>query len=144
MNNITISNCRWLPILSIKDGYDGTLSVAEAQKNIPFEIKRVYYIYNLVHHDNVCRGRHAHKKLEQALFCINGSCCVTLNDGTHEQEIELNEPSRGIFIGPRVWSTLSDFRNNCILVVFASDFFTEKDYIRDFDEFLRYSKSHQD
>jgi dTDP-4-dehydrorhamnose 3,5-epimerase-like enzyme len=143
MNDITVKNSRWLSLSAIKDGFDGTLSVAESLKSIPFEIKRVYYIYNLVHHENVCRGKHAHKKLEQALFCINGSCGVSLNDGTRQQEIELIEPSRGVYLGPCVWSTLSNFRNNCILIVFASDSFSENDYIRDFNEFLRYSKSHQ-
>ena len=142
MNDLIVRNSRWLSIAAIKDGYDGTLSVAEASKTIPFEIKRVYYIYNLVHHDNVIRGKHAHKKLQQALFCINGSCSVSLNDGTGQQEIELTEPNKGIYVGPGVWSTISNFRNNCILLVFASDFFSEADYIRDFKEFLRFSKSH--
>jgi len=142
MNDIKVSNSTWLSVSAIKDGYDGTISIAEASKSIPFEIKRVYYIYNLVHHDNVVRGKHAHKKLQQALFCINGSCSIALNDGTKQQEIELTEPNRGIYMGPCVWNTMSHFRNNCILLVFASDFFSEEDYIRDFNEFLRYSKSH--
>jgi dTDP-4-dehydrorhamnose 3,5-epimerase-like enzyme len=143
MNDIAVRNARWLPVSSIKDGYDGTLSVAEALKSIPFEIKRVYYIYNLVHHDNVCRGRHAHKKHEQALFCINGSCRVSLDDGSRRQEIKLTDPGMGIYMGPGVWTILSDFRNNCILIVFASDFFCEKDYIRDYNDFLLFVKSHQ-
>jgi dTDP-4-dehydrorhamnose 3,5-epimerase-like enzyme len=142
MRDFIIKNSWWLPVPAIKDGYDGTISVAEALKSIPFEIKRVYYIYNLLHHDNVMRGKHAHKKLQQVLFCINGSCTVSLNDGIQQQEIELTDPSRGIYIGPCVWNTLANFRNNCILLVIASDFFSEKDYIRDFNEFLRHIKSH--
>ncbi|MBN2189425.1 MAG: FdtA/QdtA family cupin domain-containing protein [Chitinispirillaceae bacterium] len=142
MNDINVRNSRWLSASAIKDGYDGTISVAEASKNIPFEIKRVYYIYNLVHHENVVRGKHAHKELQQALFCINGSCSVTLDDGSRRQEIELTEPSRGVYMGPGVWNTLSDFRNNCILIVFASDFFSEEDYIRDYKEFLLFAQSH--
>jgi dTDP-4-dehydrorhamnose 3,5-epimerase-like enzyme len=142
MDDITVKNSRWVQISAIKDGFDGTISVAESLKNIPFKIKRVYYIYNLVYHTNVLRGKHAHKKLQQVLFCINGSCSISLNDGTKKQEIELTEPSTGIYLGPCVWSTQYNFRNNCILLVFASDFFNEEDYIRDFNEFLRYSKSH--
>jgi dTDP-4-dehydrorhamnose 3,5-epimerase-like enzyme len=142
MNDIIVRNSRWLSLSSIKDGYDGTLSVAEAFKSIPFEIKRVYYIYNLVHHDNVCRGKHAHKKLEQALFCVNGSCSISLDDGTRRQEIELADPGTGIYVGPGVWTTLFNFRNNCILIVFASDFFSEEDYIRDHKIFLLFVKSH--
>ncbi|MGA2508571.1 MAG: FdtA/QdtA family cupin domain-containing protein [Chitinispirillaceae bacterium] len=142
MDPIIVKNSKWLQISAIKDGFDGTISVAEAQRSIPFEIKRVYYIYNLVHHDNVLRGKHAHKKLQQALFCINGSCSVSLNDGTKNQVIELTEPNMGIYLGPCLWSIQYNFRNNCILLVFASDFFSEDDYIRDFNDFLRYRKSH--
>jgi hypothetical protein len=143
MNDFAVRNCSWVLIPAIKDGFDGTISVAETSKNIPFEIKRVFYIYNLVRHDNVSRGKHAHKTLAQVLFCVNGSCRVTLHDGDKQQTVELTEPNRGIYIGPLVWNTLSDFRNNCILLVFASDFFYEKDYIRDFNEFLHYSDPRQ-
>ena len=142
MDAITVNNSKWLQLSAIKDGFDGTISVAETQRNIPFEIKRVYYIYNLVYHDNVLRGKHAHKKLQQALFCINGSCNVSLNDGTKKQVVELTEPNTGIYLGPCLWSTQYNFRNNCILLVFASDFFSEEDYIRDFNDFLLYCKSH--
>jgi len=143
MEKITVRNAKWIRIPEIKDGFDGSISVAEEAKNIPFKIKRVYYIYNLMNHSKVLRGKHAHKKLEQVLFCINGSCTFILNDGKKVQKVVLNEPSTGLYLGPRLWHVMCNFRNNCILLAFASEFFKESDYIRDFDKFLQYCKTHR-
>lgn len=142
MNEITVRNSGWIKISTIKDGFDGTISVAEEFRDIPFKMKRAYYIYNLMNHEHVIRGKHAHKTLHQVLFCINGSCSVILDDGTNRQEVELNDPNVGVHIGPRLWHIMHSFRNNCILLVIASDIFREEDYIRDYDDFLRYIKSH--
>lgn len=143
MTAITVKRSRLIRIPAIIDGFDGTISVVENRALIPFAIKRVYYIYNLIHHENVVRGKHAHKTLEQVLFCINGSCRVLLNDGMREQEIELSDPSLGIYLGPLLWHTMYDFRNNCILLVLASDFFKEEEYIRDFGAFKAFVESKQ-
>jgi dTDP-4-dehydrorhamnose 3,5-epimerase-like enzyme len=140
MEEIFIKNAGWVKTSTIEDGFDGTLSVAEESHSIPFKIKRVYYIYNLMCHQLVLRGKHAHKKLEQVLFCINGSCDIILNDGANIQKVELSKPSCGLYIGPRLWHVMHNFRNNCILLVFASDYFDEKDYIRNFEEFLKFVK----
>ena len=142
MEKITVNHCRWVRIPMIKDGFDGIISVAEEARTIPFKIKRVYYIYNLIHHSRVLRGKHAHKKLRQVLFCVNGSCDIVLNDGKNIQVVELNEPNTGLYLGPRLWHVMHNFRNNCILLVFTSDYFKESDYLRNFDAFLRYLKRH--
>ncbi|MBN1981635.1 MAG: FdtA/QdtA family cupin domain-containing protein [Chitinivibrionales bacterium] len=134
---ITVDNCRWIQIESIRDGYDGIICVAQQLIEIPFDIKRVYFIYNLIKHEQVCRGKHAHKTLQQVLFCIHGSCTVSLDDGANQQDIELIAPNTGIYLGTRLWHTMFNFTNNCILLVFASDFYSELDYIRNYDEFLR-------
>jgi dTDP-4-dehydrorhamnose 3,5-epimerase-like enzyme len=88
-----------------------------------------------MNHESIKRGKHAHKTLEQVLFCIHGSCALTLNDGNTAQTVELSEPNTGLYIGPRLWHIMSDFRNNCILLAVASDYFNEDDYIRNFDHF---------
>jgi WxcM-like, C-terminal len=137
-----VQHTRWIEIPEIIDGKDGILSVAEDRKNIPFSIKRVYYIYNLQHHKHVQRGKHAHKTLEQVLFCINGSCKLTLHDGTETQEVSLFQPNAGIYLGPRVWHVMHTFEDNCILLVLASDFFNEEDYIRNYDDYLEHLHRH--
>jgi mannose-6-phosphate isomerase-like protein (cupin superfamily) len=140
MENLIVGNARWIKIEPIKDGFDGTISVAEELKSIPFMIKRVYYIYNLMNHESVMRGKHAHRTLEQVLFCISGSCSVVLNDGANIQTVEVSDPNKGLYLGPRLWHVMNNFRNNCILLVMASDYFNEEDYIRNFDEFVEYLK----
>jgi len=141
METIFVENSRWIKLTNIIDGFDGTLSIAEGNKHIPFGIKRVYYIYNLINDESVIRGKHAHKKTEQVIFCINGSCNIQLDDGINKQEIIINSPNNGIYLGKKLWHTLYNFQNNCILLVFASELFEESDYIRDYKYFLEYTKS---
>lgn len=119
----------------IIDHHDGKISVAESFRNIPFRIKRVYYIYDFDSEKSV-RGYHAHKNLEQVLFCISGTVTLKLDDGFNTYEEEINEPHKGIFIGKHVWHTMRNFSDDCVVLVLASDYFNESDYIRDYDEFL--------
>ena len=86
------------------------------------------------------RGHHAHKKLEQVIFCVNGSFKLIVNDGSAEQEIFLNTAEKGVFLGHNLWHTMSDFSSDCIILVIASDEFDENDYIRDFKKFKHYLK----
>jgi dTDP-4-dehydrorhamnose 3,5-epimerase-like enzyme len=137
-NVLNVKNCKLIELTSIHDGYDGILCIAESSKHIPFDIKRVYYIYNLMNHQDVMRGKHAHKKLKQVLFCISGSCAVELDDGKNKQKIILDQPHQGIYLGNNLWHTMSEFTNNCILLVMASDVYDESDYIRDYQEFLNH------
>jgi hypothetical protein len=141
---LRVQHAHWIEIPEIIDGNDGILSVAEEHKNIPFSVKRVYYIYNLLNHRDIQRGKHAHKTLEQALFCINGSCRVTLHDGSNTQEVDLHRPNVGIYLGPSMWHVMHSFENNCILLVLASDFFKEEDYIRNYDDYLEHIQGGSD
>ncbi len=137
MNEVIVKNSGLITLQRIDDGIDGSISVAENFNHIPFAVKRVYYIYNLINQKAI-RGKHAHKKLEQVLFCINGSCEIGLDDGTNSQDITLDTPNTGIYLGVELWHTMKNFSNNCILLVLASDVYKKDDYIRDYDEFKKY------
>jgi dTDP-4-dehydrorhamnose 3,5-epimerase-like enzyme len=136
-NEIIVKNASFIELKTIVDGIDGTISVAENFNHIPFEIMRTYYIYNLGNPKAV-RGKHAHKKLEQVLFCINGTCEIGLDDGENQQGVILDKPDIGIYLGIELWHTMKKFSHNCILLVLASDVYNESDYIRNYDEFLDY------
>jgi dTDP-4-dehydrorhamnose 3,5-epimerase-like enzyme len=137
MIEIIVKNSKLVTLPRIDDGIDGSISAAENFNHIPFAVKRVYYIYNLINR-NAIRGKHAHKKLQQALFCINGSCEIGLDDGTLRQDITLDTPNTGIYLGVELWHTMKNFSNNCILLVLASEVYKKDDYIRDYDEFKKY------
>ena len=132
-----IKNYKLIKLKQIIDKKDGILSIAEEKVQIPFKIKRVYHIYGL-NNISANRGYHAHKKLEQVIFCINGSFNLMIDDGTNKKNLILNNPNKGVYIGKKLWHTMSKFSLNCIILVFASDFFKESDYIRDYDNFLKY------
>ncbi|MBA4316997.1 MAG: dTDP-6-deoxy-3,4-keto-hexulose isomerase [Flavobacterium sp.] len=111
----------------------GSIVVVEGNRNIPFEIKRVYYIFDTKM--DVRRGFHAHRKLEQIAVCAAGSCKFHLDNGQETTEVFLDSPSKGLYIGKMVWHEMYDFTPDCILVVFASDFYDEADYIRGYKDF---------
>ncbi|ECR6750381.1 FdtA/QdtA family cupin domain-containing protein [Campylobacter coli] len=113
----------------------GSLIALENLKEIPFEIKRIYYIYNTK--PEFPRGAHAHRELEQVLIMMEGSCELVLNDGKNIKNIILNRPDMGIFIGKNMWREMKNFSYGAKLLVLASDFYNEKEYIRDYEEFLR-------
>jgi len=125
-----------LQLKFFKDLPDGNLFIAEAGRQVPFPIKRVYFI-NTLANPKAIRGKHAHRQLEQAMFCINGSFTLHLDDGSVRQRMVLNDPSRGVRIGPMLWHTMSAFSYDCVILVLASEGFDESDYIRDYDEFRR-------
>ena len=135
--NKFIKNCRKINLTKIIDSHDGIISIAEENKDVPFNIKRVYYIYGFESEKSV-RGYHAHKSLEQILFCISGSFCLKLDDGTNKHKLLMDDPNQGIFIGNNVWHTMEKFTNDCIIIVLASDYYNESDYIRDYKEFKNY------
>ena len=131
---IKVKNSAFIELTKIKDGRDGILCVAEQKKEIPFEIKRVFYIFDL--HDNkAIRGKHAHRKTEQAIFCINGSFEIHLDDGENKQKIKLDKPNEGLYLGTMLWNVMTKFSDDCMLLVFASDLYDESDYIRNYEEF---------
>lgn len=116
----------------------GSLISLEQFKNIPFQIKRVYYIYDTK--TNVVRGKHAHPNLKQVVVCVNGSCKFLLDDGKNKKNIKLSSPDIGLYIGKNIWREMYDFSKDCVLVVLASDYYDKKEYIRDYQMFLKNKK----
>ena len=114
----------------------GDLVSLEEKKNIPFEVKRVYFMYGTK--EGVIRGMHAHKTLKQVLFCPIGACTILLDDGKERKSIRLDKPTEGLVIEANVWREMYDFTSEAVLTVLASDYYDENDYIRDYDEFLCY------
>lgn len=114
---------------------EGQLVALEQFKNIPFEIKRVYYIYDTI--AGIRRGRHAHKNLEQILICIHGSCKVMLDNGHETVDLELNDPCEGLYLSHHIWREMYDFSPDAVLLVLASELYDESDYIRNYDTFLK-------
>lgn len=111
----------------------GMLVALEELKDIPFEIKRVYFMYDTK--SDVHRGFHAHKTLEQILICINGSCKVLLDNGKDRKIVSLEKPYEGLYISNDMWREMFDFSEDAVLMVLASDFYNEEDYIRDYQQF---------
>ena len=114
----------------------GMLVALEEGKEIPFPVKRVYYMYDTA--PGVRRGFHAHKCLEQILICIHGSCKIHLDNGKEAEEVELNNPYEGLYIPNNIWREMYDFSPNAVLMVLASVIYDEADYIRSYDEFIKY------
>ncbi len=128
-------------MLSFKDnsGELGHLIPIEAKKDVPFEIKRIYYITGVPGH--VTRGFHSHRKLEQVLLCVNGNVKIRLKTPTEDNIILLDNPSQGLYIGHMVWREMFDFSPGAVLLVLASDYYTEDDYIRDYTDYLIEAKN---
>lgn len=111
----------------------GELTVLEQNDLVPFDIQRVYYIYNTL--KNTSRGFHAHKNLEQLAICISGSCLILLDDGNKKKNVLLDNPNKGLLINKMIWHEMSNFSSDCILMVLANDFYDEDDYIRSYEVF---------
>jgi dTDP-4-dehydrorhamnose 3,5-epimerase-like enzyme len=133
---ILFKNSGYIELKKIKDERDGSLIIANAIQDIPFEIKRVYFINQLENSISI-RGKHAHRNLEQVIFCINGNFTLGLDDGTRKQKIVMNQDNIGVKLGSMLWHTMENFSSDCILLIFASDYYSEADYIRDYDEFIK-------
>ena len=116
--------------------YTGALTLLEAGRDIPFEMKRIYYIYDVA--PGARRGFHAHKKLEQYLICIHGSCRILLDDGETQESVLLGDPCTGLYVGPGTWREMYDFSEGAVLMVLASEYYDEGDYIRNYEKFLEY------
>ncbi|MBQ9696097.1 MAG: WxcM-like domain-containing protein [Oscillospiraceae bacterium] len=116
----------------------GQLVALEEYKDIPFEIKRVYFMYDTL--EGVRRGFHAHKSLEQILICIHGSCKILLDNGREKKVVPLEKPYEGLYVSNDMWREMFDFSPDAVLLVLASELYDERDYIRDYDEFLAFIK----
>lgn len=116
----------------------GQLIALEENHNIPFDIKRVYYMYDTG--AGVRRGYHAHKCLRQILICVHGSCKILLDNGFEKETVTLDDPREGLYLESNTWREMFDFSSDAVLMVLASEWYDESDYIRDYDAFLRYVK----
>tara|TARA_B100000925_G_C21907495_1_gene429973 strand:+ start:183 stop:581 length:399 start_codon:yes stop_codon:yes gene_type:complete len=112
----------------------GLLVAMESIDKVPFEIKRVYFIFDTL--KDVSRGFHAHKQLEQIAVCVSGKCRMTLDDGKKREDVWLDSPNKSIFIDKYIWHEMHDFSEGCVLLVLASEHYNESDYIRSYDDFM--------
>lgn len=116
----------------------GQLVAIEENKDLPFDVKRVYYIYDTL--PGVRRGFHAHKNLEQILLCVNGTCKIHLDNGFDTAEVVLDKPNEGLYISNDMWREMYDFTPGTVLLVLASEYYDEADYIRNYDDFIKMVK----
>ena len=112
----------------------GKLIAIEEYKDIPFPVKRVYYIFDTL--PGVRRGFHAHLHLQQALICVHGSCKIHLDNGYEQAEVLLDQPDEGLYISNDMWREMYDFSEDAVLMVLASDYYDESDYIRNSEKFI--------
>jgi dTDP-4-dehydrorhamnose 3,5-epimerase-like enzyme len=117
----------------------GGLVALESNKNIPFGIKRVYYIFGT--EQGVARGFHAHKQLKQVAVCITGKCRMLLDDGKTKESVWLDAAAKGVLIEDMVWREMHDFSDDCVLLVLASEHYDESDYIRNYNDFIETVKN---
>lgn len=129
-----MSLIKWVDFPALGDER-GSLVALEAEKTVPFVIKRVYYIFGT--QIEASRGFHAHRNLQQVAICVTGKCRMVLDDGEQRQEAWLDSPTKGLIVGDLVWREMHNFSHDCVLLVLASEHYDENDYIRDYDEFLR-------
>ncbi|MCS4534143.1 sugar 3,4-ketoisomerase [Neisseria montereyensis] len=125
-----------IKLLSLQSHGDerGSLIALEQDKNIPFIIKRVYYLYGTK--PGISRGFHAHKHLSQVAIAVRGSCRFVLDDGKEKINVVLDNPAQGLLIESNIWREMHDFSEDCVLMVLASELYDESDYIRNYDDFL--------
>lgn len=135
MQHTTIHDCKLVDLRKISDPR-GNLTVIEGNGDIPFDIKRVYYLYDVPGGES--RGAHAHKALYQLLVAANGSFSVTLGDGKEKVTYNLKRPYYGLLIVPGIWRDLDDFSSGSVCLCLASEHYEAEDYIRDYAEFLKY------
>lgn len=130
----TVNDCCLMDIRKFSDDR-GFLSVVEGGVDIPFDIKRVYYLYLV---PEAVRGSHAHKRLKQLMIATSGSVQVIVDDGRNKKTFVLDKPWKGLLVVPGMWRTLDDFSGGTVCMVLASEHYSVKDYIRDYQEFLKY------
>ena len=131
----SIYNCVVLPLNKVHNRA-GNITIVEQYSNIPFEVQRVYYLYDIPGGEG--RGGHAHKELNQLVVAASGSFNVLLDDGKNKKIVTLNRPDYGLLIVPGIWRELFEFSSGSICLVLASHTYDESDYFRDYDNFLNY------
>lgn len=135
MKKSKVYDCSMIELSRHHSDRKGNLSVVENHLTVPFDVKRTYYLYDVPGGES--RGGHAHRDLSQLIIAASGSFTVTLDDGEVKRTFLLNRPYQGLYIVPGIWRTLDDFSSGAVCLVLASDVYTEADYIRSYDEFIK-------
>jgi hypothetical protein len=128
-----LANCKLVELPTFTDGR-GNLTVIEGDDRLPFDIRRIYYLYEVP--DGQVRGAHAHKELRQLLIAMSGSLDIVLDDGTDRRRFTLDRPDRGLLVGSMIWRSLENFSDGAVCCVLASTPYLDSDYIRNYDEFV--------
>ncbi|OPY71302.1 MAG: TDP-4-oxo-6-deoxy-alpha-D-glucose-3,4-oxoisomerase [Syntrophorhabdus sp. PtaU1.Bin002] len=135
----SIYDCVILPLRKIHNRA-GNITIVEGQKNIPFDVRRIYYLYDIP--GGEARGGHAHRDLCQLIIAASGSFNVLLDDGENKKIATLNRPDYGVMVVPGIWRELFEFSSGAICLVLASQKYDERDYIRNYDQFVSFSREH--
>lgn len=138
MHKHTVFDCYTLELHRYIDR-TGNLTAVENSSDIPFDIKRIYYLYDVPGGES--RGAHAHKDLQQLIVAASGAFDVSIHDGVNKKTVSLNRPYIGLYLPPGMWREIYNFSSGAICLVLASGIYTESDYIRNYDEFLHYKSS---
>ena len=136
MKGYSVYDCSVIELDRHHSDRKGNLSVVQNGVTVPFDVKRVYYLYDVPGGES--RGAHAHRDLYQLIVAVSGSFRVTLDDGNVRRSFYLNRPYQGLFVKPGLWRDLDEFSSGAVCMVLASDVYSEEDYIRDYDEFLKF------
>lgn len=139
MANYSVHDCSVIELSKHHSDRKGNLSVVQNGTDVPFDVKRVYYLYDVPGGES--RGSHAHKQLSQLIIAASGSFQVTLDDGVTRKTFVLNRPYQGLCVRPGIWRDLEDFSSGAVCMVLASEVYQEDDYIRDYEEFLKFRKA---
>jgi len=134
---VSIEDCKIINLPIIKDAR-GNLTFVEGGNHIPFDIRRIYYLYDVP--GGAERGGHAHHDLRQLIIAMSGSFDVVLDDGFNKKRIHLNRSFHGLYLETKVWRELDNFSSGSVCMVLASDIYKESDYVRDYDEYLRLAR----
>lgn len=138
MNRSSVYDCTIIELDKHHSDRMGNISVVENSKDVPFDVRRAYYLYDVPGGES--RGGHAHKELSQLIIAASGSFTVTLDDGKVKRTFTLNRPYQGLYVTPGIWRTLDDFSSGAVCLVLASDKYNESDYIRDYNEFKEFKR----
>lgn len=140
MKNSSVYDCSIIELDKHHSDRKGNLTVVVNNKEVPFEVRRTYYLYDVPGGES--RGAHAHRELSQLIIAASGSFSVTLDDGKVKRTFVLNRPYQGLYVVPGIWRTLDDFSSGAVCLVLASHEYDSGDYIRDYDEFISYKNEH--
>lgn len=132
---MSINNCRFITINNINDPRGNLNFIENGDGTLPFNFNRIYYLHNVP--AGAVRGGHAHKNLHQFLICLSGSIEILIDDGTRQRDINLKDPNEGLYLCPMIWRDIRNFSSGSVCAVLASEAFSEDDYIRDYQYFLR-------